>query len=123
MTGSYFYATGKDKADNMLITSYKKRDQAVKYRPGADIVEGLRYLKIAEDGSAVLGKEGELLVRTMMARESTQEVMTGPFVVYVKIAGEWEKTDFRYETYGAANTAVKGALINIYDACAVIEDV
>jgi len=48
--------------------------------------------------------------------------MAGNFVVYARINGAWEKTKFRYSTYAAANTAVKGALIQIYDACAVIEE-
>jgi hypothetical protein len=123
MTGSYFYATGPDKAGNTLITSYKKEDQAKKYRAGADIVEGLRYLSIDEDGQATVLKQGDLLLRTMLARKDAQEEMTGDFVVYAKISGRWEQTQFRYKTYSEANTAVKGALINIYDACAVIEEV
>ena len=117
---TYFYAIGDDKAGNTLLTSYKKEDQAKKYRDGCDFSEGLKYLDV--EGSKVTSTDTGLLVRTLIARKSAQEAMEGNFVVYAKINGVWEKTDFRYGTYAAANTAVKGALINIYDACAVIEE-
>jgi hypothetical protein len=118
---TYFYATGEDKAGNLLITSYKKEDQAKKYRAGSDIVEGLRYLD--KEASKVTSVDTGLLLRTLIAKKDAAEEMSGNFVVYARINGEWEKTQFRYSTYAAANTAVKGALIQIYDACAVIEDV
>jgi hypothetical protein len=120
MTGSYFYATGDDKAGNLLITSYKKEDQAKKYRAGADIVEGLRYLDT--ELSKITAYDTGLVLRTLIAKRDAAEEMTGNFVVYARINGEWEKTQFRYSTYAAANTSVKGALIQIYDACAVIEE-
>jgi hypothetical protein len=117
---TYFYATGDDKTGNTLITSYKQEAQATKYRPGAQIVEGLRYLDLS---TGVLGKVGDVLVRTIISRKSAQEELRGDFVVYAKANGAWFETQFRYETYAAANAAVKGALIMMYDACAVIEDV
>ena len=120
MTGSFFYATGDDKAGNLLITSYKKEDQANKYRAGCEIIEGLKYLDT--QASKVTGKDTGLLLRTLIAKRDAADEMTGNFVVYARINGEWEKTQFRYGTYSAANTAVKGALIQIYDACAVIEE-
>lgn len=119
MTGSYHYAEAEDKAGNTLITSYKKEEQAKKYRPGALYSEGLLYLDL-ETGDLL--PEGELLVRTVLTRKTAQEEMTGDFVVYAKVNDQWQRTQFRYSTYAAANTAVKGALINIYDACAVIEE-
>ena len=121
MTGNYFYASGNDKDGNLLITSYKKRDQAEKYRKGADIAEGLRYLDT--DRSTVTVKDTGLVLRTLIARKEQSEKMEGNFVVWARLNGEWFQTEFRYGTYAAANTAVKGALIQIYDACAVIEDV
>lgn len=117
---TYFYATGDDKAGNMLITSYKKEDQAKKYRAGCEVFEGLKYLDIVE--SKVTGNYTGLLLRTLIARKNASGKMEGNFVVYARINGEWEKTQFRYGTYAAANTSVKGALIQIYDACAVIEE-
>jgi len=121
MTGNYFYATGDDKVGNLLITSYKKEEQAKKYRGGSEIVEGLRYLDTEK--SKVTTADTGLLLRTLIARRDVQDQqMAGNFVVYARINGAWEKTKFRYSTYAAANTAVKGALIQIYDACAVIEE-
>jgi hypothetical protein len=117
---TYFYATGDDKAGNLLITSYKKEDQAKKYRASCDIFEGQKYLDVVE--SKVTGKYTGLLLRTLIAKRDAAEEMTGNFVVYARVNGEWTKTQFRYGTYSAANTAVKGALIQIYDACAVIEE-
>lgn len=118
---TYFYATGDDKVGNLLITSYKKEDQANKYRAGCEVFEGLKYLDVVE--SKVTGKDTGLLLRTLIAKQrDAADEMTGNFVVYARINGEWEKTQFRYGTYAAANTAVKGALIQIYDACAVIEE-
>jgi hypothetical protein len=120
MTGSYFYATGEDKAGNLLITSYKQEAQAKKYRAGADIVEGYRYLDI--DRSTVTAKFTGHLLRTLIARKDAAAKMEGNFVVWARLNGEWFQTEFRYGTYAAANTAVKGALIQLYDACAVIEE-
>lgn len=118
----YTYASGPDKVGNTLITSYKKKEQADKYRPGATYFTGFKYLNISEDGQAVVSNEGELLLRTMLSRKDVGEPMEGNFVVYAKINGKWQKTDFRYTSYASANTAVKGALIQIYDACAVVEE-
>jgi hypothetical protein len=120
MTGSYFYATGDDKAGNLLITSYKKEDQAKKYRAGCEVFEGLKYLDVVE--SKVTGNYTGLLLRTLIAKRDASEKMAGNFVIYARINGEWFQTEFRYGTYSAANTAVKGALIQLYDACAVIEE-
>jgi hypothetical protein len=120
MTGNYFYASGDDKTGNLLITSYKKEDQAKKYRAGCDIAEGLRYLDIQT--SKVTAKDTGLLLRTLIARKDKSETMEGNFVVWARIEGAWAQTAFRYGTYAAANTAVKGALIQLYDACAVIEE-
>lgn len=120
---TYFYAAGPDKAGNTLITSYKKREQAERYRAGAEIYEGLKYLHINGQGeSKVSSTESPLLLRTMLSRVEAQSTMDGPFVVYAKINDVWQETQFRYPNYAAANAAVKGALINLYDACAVIEE-
>lgn len=120
---SYFYADGTDRAGNRLLTSYKKEDQARRYRAGAEISRGEKFLVMQEDGSAKLSSEGELLVRTLMVRPSTEaDEMTGQFVVYARVNGKWGPTEFRYPTYAKANAAVKSALINIYQACAVIEE-
>jgi hypothetical protein len=119
----YFYGDGTDKSGNRLITSYGKRAQAEKYRAGAKISEGLRFLQINEDGSAQIAQDGDLLLRTLIvAPAQDEQVFEGPFVVYAKIGGQWQKTKYRYKTYSAANTAVKGALVQIYGACAVIEE-
>ncbi len=121
MTGDYFYATGDDKAGNLLITSYKKEEQARKYRADSEIVEGLRYLDT--ESSKVTAKDTGLLLRTLISRRDVQDQqLTGNFVVYARINGEWEKTQFRYGTYAAGNQAMKGALIQIYDAVALIEE-
>lgn len=117
---NYFYATGDDKDGNLLITSYKKAEQAKKYRAGADIVEGLRYLDT--DSSKVTSVNTGLILRTLIAKKGVSESMEGNFIVWARLNGEWFKTEFRYTTYAAANTAVKGALIQLYDACAVIEE-
>ena len=116
----YFYAMGDDKAGNTLVTSYKKEEQAKKYRAGATIQEGLKYLD-TEKGTLTNNDTG-LLCRTIIKRGGEAETFEGPFVIYAKSGGEWIKTQFRYETYGAANTAVKGALIQLYEACAVVEE-
>lgn len=121
---SYFYADGTDRAGNRLLTSYGKEAQAAKYRAGATITEGERFLEISEDKSSakMTVKDNGLLVRTLMVRAKANGKMEGSFSVYAKINGEWQKTPFRYKTYSMANSAVKSALINIYDACAVIEE-
>lgn len=122
---SYFYADGIDKSGNRLVTSYGKQDQAKRYRANASISQGEKFLVIGEDGSAKLGEDdGEgLLVRTLMINSNPEpENMTGKFVVYAKINGTWRETNFRYSTYAKANSAVKSALINLYPACAVIEE-
>lgn len=120
---SYFYADGRDKAGNRLITSYKKEEQAKRYRAGATISEGEKHLNIREDGTASLGTEGNMLVRTLMLRPEGQSDadMNGNFVVYARTNGKWAPTEFRYSTYAKANSAVKSALINLYEGCAVIE--
>ncbi len=117
---TYFYATGDDKAGNLLITSYKKEDQAKKYRAGCEIVEGLKYLDI--DRSIVTAKNTGILLRTLIARKDAATKMEGNFVVWARLNGEWFQTEFRYGTYAQGNQAVKGALIQLYDACAVIEE-
>lgn len=117
---TYFYAAGEDKDGNMLITSYKKQDQAEKYRKGATFSEGLRYLDT--DRSTVTAMDTGLLLRTIIARKDAGGKMEGDFIVWARLNGEWFQTEFRYSTYAAANTAVKGALIQLYDACAVIEN-
>jgi hypothetical protein len=118
---SYFYADGKNKAEDRLITSYGKQAQAEKYRPDAKITEGERFLNIAADGTGSIGNEGELLLRSLLVRKGTQAEMTGPFVIYGRTNGKWSRTEFRYGTYAAANTAMKGALITMYEAVAVVE--
>lgn len=118
----YFYADGNDKAGNRLVTSYKKESQAKQYRKGATYTQGEKFLQIQEDGTAKLANEGDLLLRTLMVRaDSGDEEMTGNFVVYARVNGQWQETDFRYKTYATANAAVKSALINLYSACAIIE--
>lgn len=120
---SYFYADGTDKAGNRLMTSYKREAQARKYRADAKITQGEKFLQIQEDGSAKIGSTGDLLVRTLMVRPSgADEEMSGDFVVYARINGKWQPTEFRYKTYATANAAVKSALINLYSACAIVED-
>jgi hypothetical protein len=120
---SYFYADGVDKQGNRLLTSYGKQDQAKRYRPGATVTQGEKFLDIQEDGSAKMSTEGELLLRTLMVRDSNEaDEMTGRFVVYARINGRWQETQFRYPTYAKANAAVKSALINLYPACAVVEE-
>jgi hypothetical protein len=116
----YFYADGLDKKGNRLITSYKKKDQADRYRAGAKISEGRKFLEIFDGGAKLTAQDNGLLVRTLMT-SSDVPVMEGPFVVYAKINGEWRETEFRYSNYAAANAAVKSALINLYGNCAVIE--
>lgn len=118
----YFYADGKDKGGNRLITSYKKEEQATRYRAGATITEADKFLVIQEDGKAVIKAKGELLLRSLMVRPANEIVeMSGPFVIYGRTDGIWERTKFRYPNYAAANTAMKGSLIHTFDAVAVIE--
>lgn len=117
---TYFYASGDDKAGNRLVTSYKQEAQAKKYRVGADIVEGLRYLDV--ENSTLTAKDTGLLVRTIMTKQGASDVdADGKFVVWGKQNNIWFETQFKYGTYAAANAAVKGALISLYEACAVIE--
>lgn len=120
---SYFYADGVDRSGNRLITSYGKADQAKRYRPGAQVSQGEKYLTLYEDGTAKLTTiPNNLLCRTLMVRSNPDaEEMSGRFVVWAKVNGRWQETDFRYPTYAKANAAVKSALINLYAACAVIE--
>jgi hypothetical protein len=120
---SYFYADGVDRAGNRLLTSYKKEDQAKRYRAGAKISSGEKFLTIQPDGTAKLSTEDNgLLVRTLMVSANSEaEEMQGNFVVWARINGEWQETQFRYTTYAKANAAVKSALINLFPACAVIE--
>jgi hypothetical protein len=118
----YFYADGIDRNGNRLLTSYKKEDQAKRYRAGAKISSGEKFLKIGDNGEAKLSNEGDLLVRTLMIRpETADDEMNGNFVVYARIDKHWQPTSFRYSTYAKANAAVKTALINLYSACAIIE--
>lgn len=118
----FYYATGKDRAGNTLVTSYAKPEQAARYRAGARIEHGLRYLKISEDGTAKLEPEGEKLVRTLMIRPEDETPSEGRFVVWARMNGRWQETNFRYKTYAIANSAVKTALISLFPACAVIEE-
>jgi hypothetical protein len=122
---SYFYADGTDKSGNRLLTSYGKEAQARKYRADAKITQGERFLAIAEDGTAKLSTSNDgkgLLVRTLMINSNPDaDNSGGKFVVWARIDGKWEPTNFRYSTYAKANAAVKSALINLYPACAVIE--
>ena len=118
----YYYAMGEDKSGNWLMTSYKNEEQAKKYRVGATVQSGVKYLDIAEDGSAkATNTETGLLLRTMIKRNDV-ETFEGNFVVYAKTADGWVKTQFRYKTYALANQVVKGALIQLYEACAVVEE-
>lgn len=121
----YFYADGNDRSGNRLITSYGKADQAKRYRAGADITQGEKFLNIQDNGSAKISASDDgrgLLVRTLMVNANPESAdMSGRFVVYAKINGQWQPTEFRYSTYAKANAAVKSALINLYPACAVIE--
>lgn len=117
-----FYADGDDKNGDRLITSYKKRDQAERYRAGAKITEGERFLVITEQGAGYVKDAGTLKLRTMLVRSEGTELAEGPFRVYARSGDTWVKTQFSYANYAAANTAVKGALIQLYDACAVIEE-
>lgn len=121
---SYFYADGLDKAGNRLLTSYGKQAQAQKYRAGATISEGEKFLEIMEDGSAKLtSADNGLLCRTLMVRPAgSEDEMSGNFVVWARVNGNWQETSFRYSTYAKANAAVKSALINLYPACAVIQE-
>lgn len=121
---SYFYGDGTDKSGNRLITSYGKRAQVDKYRPGTKVTEGLRYLKLNEDGTAQIANDGDLLLRTLIISPASmnEEKMEGRFVIYARIGGQWQKTNYRYTSYGAANTAAKGVLVQMYGACAVIEE-
>ena len=114
----YYYADGRDKSNNRLITSYKDRSQAEKYRKDSNIQGGLKYLDT--ERSVLTNEPNDLLVRTLMVSETKQK-LEGDFVIYARTDGKWEKTKFHYDTYANANQAVKGVFINIYDACAVIE--
>jgi hypothetical protein len=122
---SYFYADGLDRSGNRLVTSYDKEAKAQKYRAGANITQGEKFLNIREDGGAKLSATDDgqgLLVRTLMISSNpSAEAMTGRFQIYAKINNKWEPTNFRYSSYANANAAVKSALINLYPACAVIE--
>jgi hypothetical protein len=117
----FYYADGHDKEGNRLITSYSKKDQAEKYRKDATIQGGTKYLD--KETSKLTNEDTGLLVRTLMVRgkDTTQE-MSGRFVVHARINGEWDETKFRFSTYAAANQAVKGALIAIYEALVVVEE-
>lgn len=122
----YFYADGPDKAGNRLLTSYKKEDQARRYRAGSKISQGEKFLAIQEDGGAKLSSQDDgnsLLVRTLMVRPdgASSDEMTGNFVVFARINNKWEQTQFRFKNYASANAAVKSALIQLYSACAVVE--
>lgn len=118
----YFYADGVDRQGNRLITSYSKADQAKRYRQGATVTQGEKFLEITEGGARLSTEDNGLLVRTLMINSNPeQEEMSGRFVVWAKQNGEWGETQFRYSTYAKANAAVKSALINLYPACAVIE--
>lgn len=120
---AYFYADGNDRQGNRLLTSYGKADQAKRYRPGANYSQGEKFLQLLENGNAKLSAEDNgLLCRTLMVRAATEEDnMNGRFVVFAKVNGRWQETEFRYPNYAKANAAVKSALINLYPACAVIE--
>lgn len=122
---SYFYADGIDKSGNRLLTSYSKADQAKRYRAGADITQGEKYLNLLDNGNAKISATDDgkgLLLRTLMINSNPEnEEMKGRFVVFAKVNGNWEETNFRYSTYAKANAAVKSALINLYAACAVVE--
>ena len=118
-----FYADGKDKAGNRLLTSYGKRDQAERYRAGAKITDDCeRFLVISDEGTALIKEEGELKLRSLLIRADTQEeVFEGNFVLYARIEGRWQPTKYRYPNYAAANQAMK-TLVAIYDGIAVIEE-
>lgn len=119
-----FYADGKDKAGNRLLTSYGKRDQAERYRAGAAITDDQeQFLVISDAGTALIKKDGELLLRSLMIKAQTdeEEVLEGNFVLYARIDGRWQPTKYRYPSYAAANQAMK-TLIAIYDGIAVIEE-
>ena len=120
----YFYADGTDKQGNRLLTSYGKAEQAKRYRADAQISQGEKFLCIQENGAKISATDdgNGLLVRTLMVNSNPEpDNMTGRFVVFAKINGQWQPTNFRYSTYAKANSAVKSALINLYPACAVIE--
>lgn len=118
----FYYADGKDKSGNTLITSYKKEDQARKYRAGASIQYGQRFFSVDADGTGIMSPKGDMLLRTMMVRGEETVENEGPFHIWAKSSGVWVDTGFRRKTYAAANTMVKSALIEIYEACAVIEE-
>lgn len=118
-----FYADGKDKAGNRLLTSYGKRDQAERYRAGAAITDDQeQFLVISDEGTALIKQEGDLKLRSLMIKASNEEeVLEGNFVLYARIDGRWQPTKYRYPSYAAANQAMK-TLIAIYDGIAVIEE-
>ncbi len=118
-----FYADGKDKSGNRLLTSYSKRDQAERYRAGAAITDDqIQYLVISDEGTALIKQEGKHLLRSLMIKAKTdEEVFEGNFVLFARIDGRWQPTKYRYPNYAAANQAMK-TLIAIYDGLAVIEE-
>ena len=116
----YYYADGRDKSNNRLITSYKDRSQAEKYRKDSNIQGGLKYLD-TENSVLTNDSSGGLLVRTLMVSEKKQ-VLEGDFVIYARNNGVWEKTQFRYTNYALGNQAIKSALINLYEAVALVEE-
>lgn len=123
----YYYADRQDKAGRRLITSYGKEAQARKYGgANARVDSKQRRMVLREDGTASMSTTGTdgLLLRTFMSNPNRTPSADegGKFVVYGKIGDKWERTSFSYKTYATANSAVKSALINMYDACAIVED-
>ena len=115
----YYYADGRDKSNNRLITSYKDRSQAEKYRKDSNIQGGLKYLDT--ERSVLTNEPNDLLVRTLMVSEHKQK-LGGDFVIYARTDGKWEKTKFRYTNYALGNQVIKSALINLYEAVALVEE-
>ncbi len=118
----YYYATRKDKNQNLLVTSYSKKDSAVSYGgEGAKISKGLFFLDENGNPSKEDTGMGEIL-RSKLEAEAVPgtKLEMDRFALYKQEDGRFVPTTHTFADYGGANSAMK-KLVSHYGTLAVIE--
>lgn len=124
----FFYATRTDKDGHRLMTSYGNAASQKKYG-GADaklfngvVVRNLESGEFAElEDPSKYDFENEELIRSRMFNANPEHAK-GKFLIRYKDGTGWHDSEFRMNSYGAANSIMK-AIIPLYAELIIVEDV